>query len=251
MSSTSVLNSTPETVTIAGDRVIVRMSDGSEVSDDLTRYERLRKATSAQRNNWQWIGHRTGIHWPEVDEDLSIHGIVRDDQVRRDATNRLPLLIAQMMRFTQELERLFPGRKFTPDGHLVGSIGEVVAQHIYDLVLEPCSTPLFDARTKDAKTVQIKLTGKSGKSYGVRWSNSQEMIAPDYLIALKLEASGFTEIYNGAFPTEMLVGRNDQKNGQIPLSVSRLAERNLRTLPQVYPLSDFNRLFEFESDSAA
>ena len=43
------------------------------------------------------------------------------------------------------LERMFPGRKFTLDGHLVGSIGEVVAAFIFDLDLNPASTLSHDA----------------------------------------------------------------------------------------------------------
>jgi hypothetical protein len=44
--------------------------------------------------------------------------------------------VARIYQATAELEALYPGRKFTPDGHLVGSIGEVIAAD--DLGLVPC-----------------------------------------------------------------------------------------------------------------
>src|SRR6056297_3707696 len=56
------------------------------------------------------------------------------------------------------LEKLFPGRKFTLDGHLVGSVGEVVAAYIFDLELNPASTQGHDAMTRNGKNVEIKLT---------------------------------------------------------------------------------------------
>ena len=56
------------------------------------------------------------------------------------------------------------GRKFTPDGHLMGSLGEAMAVYMYDLVLADPSVETHDARTKDGGIqVQIKFTaGKSG-----------------------------------------------------------------------------------------
>jgi hypothetical protein len=52
-------------------------------------------------------------------------------------TKRIPLPepVARIYKATTELEALYPGRKFTPDGHLVGSIGEVVAAEALSLIL--------------------------------------------------------------------------------------------------------------------
>ena len=47
----------------------------------------------------------------------------------------LPGLFASLYRVVDRLEQMFPDRRFTPDGHLVGSIGEVVAAHMFDLEL--------------------------------------------------------------------------------------------------------------------
>jgi hypothetical protein len=59
---------------------------------------------------------------------------------------------------TDRLEALFPGRTFTPDGHLVGSIGEVVAAHMFGLELQPASTLGHDAKAPDGRRVEIKFT---------------------------------------------------------------------------------------------
>jgi hypothetical protein len=62
-------------------------------------------------------------------------------------TRRVPLLepVARIYKAAAELEALYPGRKFTPDGHLVGSIGEVIAAEALGLTLYPMSKPGHDA----------------------------------------------------------------------------------------------------------
>lgn len=57
-------------------------------------------------------------------------------------------LAQQLYRITRELTQLFPGRSFTPDGHLVGSLGEVWAQHLFDLELLPNSFETHDAKAR-------------------------------------------------------------------------------------------------------
>ncbi|WP_324698540.1 DUF6998 domain-containing protein [Novosphingobium sp. RL4] len=52
----------------------------------------------------------------------------------------------------EPLETLFPGRKFTLDGHLVGSIGEVIAAYMFVLTLNPASTMAHDALCAAAST---------------------------------------------------------------------------------------------------
>ena len=50
---------------------------------------------------------------------------------------RLPELICDLYQIVGELEAMFPGRHFTPDGHLVGSLGECLAAYHYSLELMP------------------------------------------------------------------------------------------------------------------
>ena len=56
--------------------LFVKLDDGREIKVPLEFYPRLNKATKRQRENHELIGQGTGIHWPDVDEDLSIEGIV-------------------------------------------------------------------------------------------------------------------------------------------------------------------------------
>jgi hypothetical protein len=68
--------------------------------------------------------------------------------------SQIPPLVGELYKIVRTLNELFRERPFT-DGHLVGSIGEVVAAFLYGLKLEKCSTPGFDARTSSGQTVEI------------------------------------------------------------------------------------------------
>jgi uncharacterized protein DUF2442 len=58
--------------------LIVALDDGREVRTELARYPRLKSASRTQLSNWRLIGRGVGIHWPDLDEDLSIAGMLRD-----------------------------------------------------------------------------------------------------------------------------------------------------------------------------
>ena len=73
---------------------------------------------------------------------------------------RVAALLDDLYTAADSLEPIFPGRKFTLDGHLVGSIGEVVAAYMFDLDLNPASNHCHDAR--DDRQVEIKLTRGRG-----------------------------------------------------------------------------------------
>ncbi len=59
------------------DRLIVDLMDGRTISVPLAWYPRLLAATRDQRARWELAGGGYGIHWPEVDEDLSTEGLLR------------------------------------------------------------------------------------------------------------------------------------------------------------------------------
>ena len=93
-----------------------------------------------------------------------------------------------LIRIVKELEEDFPGRHFTLDGHLVGSIGEVMASYYYGIELYRASVIAHDGEI-NGKKVQIKIT-------------QQDSIVihhePEYLIALYLNKGGDVyEVYNG------------------------------------------------------
>jgi len=64
-------------VQFTDDTLSVSLRDGRVISVPLVRYPRLLSATPSQRKNWQVAGGGYGIHWPDVDEDLSAGGLPR------------------------------------------------------------------------------------------------------------------------------------------------------------------------------
>src|SRR5467141_1165735 len=60
------------------DTISVSLRDGRIITVPLVWYPRLLDATAAQRKNWEIAGGGYGIHWPDVDEDLSTEGLLRD-----------------------------------------------------------------------------------------------------------------------------------------------------------------------------
>ena len=59
------------------DYVVVDLVDGRTISAPLAWYPRLLHATAEQRINWQVAGAGYGIHWPDIDEDISVEGLLR------------------------------------------------------------------------------------------------------------------------------------------------------------------------------
>ncbi|OQY96900.1 MAG: hypothetical protein B6D41_04580 [Chloroflexi bacterium UTCFX4] len=59
------------------DAMLVRLSDGREVSVPLEWFPRLRDATPQQRANWRFIAKGIGMHWEEIDEDIAISTLLR------------------------------------------------------------------------------------------------------------------------------------------------------------------------------
>ena len=138
-----------------------------------------------------------------------------DSDSKHDEWSEVGDLLGELYRIVKRLEEMFPGRKFTPDGHLVGSIGEALAKHMFDLCLLPASAPGHDATTSDGRThVQVKLT--QGKTINL----SAE---PDHLLVLRLTQDLIVEIiYNGSGKAPWGATGKRQRNGQCPISISKL-----------------------------
>jgi hypothetical protein len=64
-------------VAFSDDSLSVSLRDGRVISVPLVWYPRLLNATPAQRKNWKIAGGGYGIHWPDLDEDLSTDGLLR------------------------------------------------------------------------------------------------------------------------------------------------------------------------------
>jgi len=63
-------------LTISSDTLTVTLDDGRVLSTPISWYPRLLHATESERNNYRFIGNGNGIHWPDLDEDISIHGLI-------------------------------------------------------------------------------------------------------------------------------------------------------------------------------
>ena len=66
-----------ENVVVTEDNLVVDLNDGRSISVPLAWYPRLLHGTPDERNNWRWIGDREGIHWPALDEDISVENLLR------------------------------------------------------------------------------------------------------------------------------------------------------------------------------
>ena len=64
-------------VEFSDDALSVSLRDGRVITVPLAWYPRLMNATPAQRNNWKVAGGGYGLHWPDLDEDLSTEGLLR------------------------------------------------------------------------------------------------------------------------------------------------------------------------------
>ncbi|NIO19859.1 MAG: DUF2442 domain-containing protein [Candidatus Aenigmarchaeota archaeon] len=67
-----------ENVRVTKDTLSVDLSDGRTISAPLDWFPRLVYATQKERNNWRLIGRGHGIHWEDIDEDISVEGLLAE-----------------------------------------------------------------------------------------------------------------------------------------------------------------------------
>jgi hypothetical protein len=65
-----------QNLSITKDSLSVDLMDGRTIVVPLGWYPRLLHATATERNNWRFIGHGQGIHWPLLDEDISVENLL-------------------------------------------------------------------------------------------------------------------------------------------------------------------------------
>ncbi len=63
-------------VTVTQDTLTVDLNDGRTISAPLAWYPRLLHSTAAERKKWRLIGSGQGVHWEEIDEDISVEGLL-------------------------------------------------------------------------------------------------------------------------------------------------------------------------------
>ena len=63
-------------VFVSATTIDIKLSDGRSLSVPISWYPRLQHGTEAERDNWTLIGSGLGIHWPDLDEDISVEALV-------------------------------------------------------------------------------------------------------------------------------------------------------------------------------
>ena len=78
MSTSSLATEAPtaKRVKVTAETLIVELTDGRTVSAPVSWYPRLSEGTPAERRRWELIGPGIGIHWPTLDEDISVEALL-------------------------------------------------------------------------------------------------------------------------------------------------------------------------------
>ena len=74
--STLTAEAKAQNISVTDDTLTVDLSDGRTISVPLAWYPRLLHGSPEERNNWRFIGEKEGIHWPELDEDISVENLL-------------------------------------------------------------------------------------------------------------------------------------------------------------------------------
>lgn len=75
-SATEAISGAAQSVSVSEDTLTVDLMDGRTISVPLAWYPRLLNATQKERKAWRLIGRGEGIHWPDVEEDISVAGLL-------------------------------------------------------------------------------------------------------------------------------------------------------------------------------
>ena len=76
ISGTEVKEAIAKGVTVGDDALVVDLADARTITVPLAWFPRLAHGTPAERANWRLIGRGLGIHWPDLDEDISVEGLL-------------------------------------------------------------------------------------------------------------------------------------------------------------------------------
>jgi hypothetical protein len=69
-------------VEVIGGDLVVQLEDGRAIRVPLVWFPRLHEASREELADWRLVGHGVGIHWPKLDEDLSVRGLLVPARVR-------------------------------------------------------------------------------------------------------------------------------------------------------------------------
>jgi hypothetical protein len=73
---TEIAEARAQQVSLTDDALVVDLVDGRTIAIPLTWYPRLAHGSPAERSHWRLIGEGEGMHWPDLDEDISVEGLL-------------------------------------------------------------------------------------------------------------------------------------------------------------------------------
>lgn len=97
-------------VKVTADTLTVDLTDGRTISVPLAWFPRLLHSSSRERNNWRFIARGEGIHWIDLDEDISVDGLLQGQQSRESHTS--------LEKWLQNRRGKSPSRQKTPNAAL-------------------------------------------------------------------------------------------------------------------------------------
>ncbi len=105
-----------ETVRVTDDEIVAELADGRTISVPLAWSWRLSEATPAQRANLRLIGAGQGVHWPEIDEDISVEGMLHGVPAPHPSADRAPTEHRRAAKRALSNKRMQPPRKRSARG---------------------------------------------------------------------------------------------------------------------------------------
>ena len=134
----------------------------------------------------------------------------------------IPEAVEQLLQVVQNLREVYPKKRFTLDGRLVGDLGEVLAEQEYDLQIFEEIRKHHDALSSDGRSVQIKATMQESLTFPADH-------IPDYYLGIKIHTDGtITEVFDGPgkIAWEAIRNRKPTKTNLHSISVSSLKKLN-------------------------
>ncbi len=156
--------------------------------------------------------------------DLTFIGADGSPRGERDRPSRItiPDALEQLQTIVTALQQSYPQKSFTLDGRLVGDLGEVLAESVYDIKLFTGLEKHYDAICSDGRLVQIKTTLKDSLTFPCDH-------IPDYYLGIKILPNGSClEIFNGpgTVAYELVKNRKPTKTNLHSISIKNLLKQN-------------------------
>jgi hypothetical protein len=156
--------------------------------------------------------------------NLTLIGADGSPRSARDRPSRItiPDALEQLQTIVAALQQSYPKKRFTLDGRLVGDLGEVLAESLYDIRLFTGLEKHYDAICSDGRLVQIKTTLKDSLTFPCNH-------IPDYYLGIKILPDGSCqEVFNGPgiIAHELIKNRSITKTNLHSISINSLARQN-------------------------